>query len=238
MKNKKNLELTSFTLDKLGNPINVPIRYSHKAKRIIIKIYHQNVELVLPNKNVNVGYKFLLEKEPWVRRKLQNYKKETSLDTDNKTIPLFGKQYSLSNIDSLRNHIQIKGDVIEVYSLLSANNKTLIKFLKNKLLLEITDIITVLSKQHKMKFSEIKLTNSKSKWGSCSSNLILRFNWRLIFTPQEILNYVIIHEMCHLVEMNHSKSFWNLVAKLYPEYKTAKLWLKENGSRLHQYLQA
>ena len=154
-----------------------------------------------------------------------------------KNIPLFGKEYLLLNVDSIRNKVQIKENVIHVDSLPTYHNKTLVKFLQNKLLVEITDIVNRLSKQYQLKFSRIKITNAKTRWGSCSSNLILRFNWRLLFAPQEVLNYVIIHEMCHLVEMNHSKPFWDLVAKLCPEYKTAKLWLKENGSNLHRYLQ-
>ncbi len=236
MKNRKKLEPIFLSLNKLGDNINVPIRYSHKAKRIIIKIRHQNIELILPNKNINAGYKFLLEKEYWIRHKLQNTKTDI-INIDNKTIPLLGKQYELLNIDSTDNNVQIKDNVIQIHSSLLTSNKILIKFLQNKLLLEITNIVNILSKQYKLKFSEIKLTDSKTKWGSCSSKLVLRFNWRLIFAPQEILNYVIIHEMCHLVEMNHSKSFWGLVANLYPDYKLAKLWLKQNGASLYQYLQ-
>ncbi|MFK7968335.1 MAG: M48 family metallopeptidase [Rickettsiaceae bacterium] len=237
MKNVKNTEPTFITLDRLGDHINVLVRYSCKAKRIFIKIQHKNVELVLPNKNLHAGYKFLLEKEFWIRRKLRNSKITDHVGVDSKTISLLGKQYLLLKVDSIRNNVQIKENIIYIESLLSAHNKTLIKFLQNKLLLEITNIASLLGKKHNFKFSEIKIINSKNKWGSCSSKLVLSFNWRLVFAPLEILNYVIIHEMCHLIEMNHSKSFWNLVANLCPEYKSAKLWLKENGFRLHQYLQ-
>ena len=235
MKNVQNIEPIFITLDRLGDSIDIPIRYSFRAKRIFIKIQHKNAELVLPNKNIKAGHKFLLEKESLVRRKLRISKKEDYIDVDSKTIPIFGKQYLLVKVDSIRNNVQIKENIIYVESLLSAYDKTLIKFLQNKLLLEVTNIVNFLSKQHNFKFLEIKITNSKTKWGSCSSKLALSFNWRLIFAPLEILNYVIIHEMCHLKEMNHSKSFWNLVAKLCPEYKSARLWLKVNGFRLHQY---
>lgn len=236
MKCNRKLGQIIFSLDRLGETINVPIRYSAKAKRIIIKIHHNNVELILPNKNINAGYKFLLEKEPWVRSKLKSVKQEGWSGQDDQIIPILGKPYSLLKVDSIRNHVQIKDDVICVDSFPYAHNRTIIKFLQNKLLLEITKIVDTLSTQYLLKFSKIKITNSKTKWGSCSSTLVLCFNWRLIFAPKEILNYVIIHEMCHLVEMNHSKSFWDLVAERCPEYKSAKLWLKMNGTRLHRYL--
>jgi predicted metal-dependent hydrolase len=237
MKNIQKMEPTFITLDRFGDSINIPIRYSIKAKRIFIKIQHKNVELILPNKNINAGHKFLLEKEHWVRRRLIISKREDSIDSDSKTIPLFGKQYLLVKIDSIRNNVQIKENIVYVESMPSYCDKILIKFLQKKILLEVTNIVNFLSKKHNFKFSEIKIINSKNKWGSCSSKLALSFNWRLIFAPLEIVNYVIIHEMCHLIEMNHSKSFWNLVAKLCPEYKSAKLWLKENGYILYRYLQ-
>jgi predicted metal-dependent hydrolase len=69
------------------------------------------------------------------------------------------------------------------------------------------------------------------------------FKWRqkrsfltLVLAPHEVLYYVVVHEMCHLLEMNHSERFWSLVSDLCPDYKMHKLWLKENGMRLHQYL--
>lgn len=234
MESRKKREPIFVSLNRLGDPIDVEVKHSSKAKRIIIKIHHKKVELVLPNKNINAGYKFLLEKEAWIRKKLEVIEKENYVDTPN--IPLFGKEYLLLNIDSIRNKVQIKENVIHVDSLPNYHNKTLIKFLQNKVFLEISDIANRLSRKYHLKFSKIKITNAKTRWGSCSSNLILRFNWRLVFAPREVLNYVIIHEMCHLVEMNHSKSFWDLVEKIYPEYKTAKLWLKENGNSLSRYL--
>ena len=78
MKNVQNIEPIFITLDRLGDSIDIPIRYSFRAKRIFIKIQHKNAELVLPNKNINAGHKFLLEKESWVRRKLRFSKKYLS----------------------------------------------------------------------------------------------------------------------------------------------------------------
>ena len=72
----------------------------------------------------------------------------------------------------------------------------------------------------------------KTRWGSCSSEKNLNFNWKLILAPPEVLDYVVVHELCHLKEMNHSKAFWEEVGKVMPEYETHKLWLKENGWRL------
>lgn len=81
-------------------------------------------------------------------------------------------------------------------------------------------------------YRNITIREQKTRWGSCSSEKNLNFNWKLILAPPEVLDYVVIHELCHLKEMNHSKAFWDEVEKVMPEYETYKLWLKENGWRL------
>ena len=81
-------------------------------------------------------------------------------------------------------------------------------------------------------YGRIAIRDQKTRWGSCSSEKNLNFNWKLILAPPEVLDYVVVHELCHLKEMNHSKAFWDEVGKVMPEYETYKLWLKENGWKL------
>ena len=81
-------------------------------------------------------------------------------------------------------------------------------------------------------YGRITIREQKTRWGSCSSKGNLNFNWKLILAPPEVLDYVVVHELCHLKEMNHSKAFWDEVGKVMPEYETYKLWLKENGWKL------
>ncbi|MCA9386358.1 M48 family metallopeptidase, partial [Candidatus Dojkabacteria bacterium] len=72
-----------------------------------------------------------------------------------------------------------------------------------------------------------------TNWGSCSSKGNLNFTWRLIFAPLEILDYVVVHELCHLKEQNHSQRFWDLVAEQVPDYKKKRIWLKKHGANLY-----
>ena len=81
-------------------------------------------------------------------------------------------------------------------------------------------------------YISITIRDQKTRWGSCSGRGTLSFNWRLILAPPEILDYVVVHELCHLTHMNHSKEFWNLVGSVIPDYKTRRKWLKENGHTL------
>lgn len=91
------------------------------------------------------------------------------------------------------------------------------------------------SKNLGLSFKKIMIKDQRSRWGSCSSAGVLSYSWRLILAPTEVLDYVAAHEVAHLAEMNHGPNFWALVDQTLPTYKTAKNWLRENGSDLHRY---
>ena len=71
-------------------------------------------------------------------------------------------------------------------------------------------------------YHTITVRDQKSRWGSCSSRGTLSFNYRLMFAPPRVLDYVVVHELCHLTHMNHSKDFWNMVRQIMPDYKIYK----------------
>ena len=81
----------------------------------------------------------------------------------------------------------------------------------------------------KQEIKSVKLKYNRSNWGSCSSSSNLNFSTRLLFAPEWVQDYVIIHELAHLIELNHSERFWSLVKKVMPDYKKAEKWLKQHG---------
>ena len=81
-------------------------------------------------------------------------------------------------------------------------------------------------------YSRITIRNQKTRWGSCSTKGGLNFNCLLMLMPPEVIDYVVVHELCHRKEMNHSPAFWAEVEKVLPDYKVAKKWLKDNGAEL------
>jgi len=78
-------------------------------------------------------------------------------------------------------------------------------------------------------YQDLRITSAKSRWGSCCRKKNINFAWRLIMTPPDVIDYVIIHELAHLRNLNHSARFWELVSHWMPDYKTHKKWLQENG---------
>jgi predicted metal-dependent hydrolase len=81
-------------------------------------------------------------------------------------------------------------------------------------------------------FGRITIRNQRTRWGSCSSKGNLNFNCLLMLTPPEVIDYVVVHELCHRKEMNHSKAFWSEVESVLPDYKVQVKWLKEEGGNV------
>lgn len=84
-----------------------------------------------------------------------------------------------------------------------------------------------------VEFRDIHIKDQRSRWGSCSSAGNLNLNWRLLMAPEPVCDYVIIHELCHLVHMDHSQAFWTLVESICPDHQQYRNWLKEKGGSLY-----
>lgn len=87
-------------------------------------------------------------------------------------------------------------------------------------------------------YGRITIRNQKSRWGSCSSEGNLNFNCLLMLTPAEVIDYVVVHELCHRLEMNHSRYFWAEVERILPDYKKRRKWLKDNGDKIMRRMTA
>jgi predicted metal-dependent hydrolase len=81
-------------------------------------------------------------------------------------------------------------------------------------------------------YTSVRIANQRTRWGSCSTNGSMSFNWRLLLAPPAILEYVVWHEACHLVHMDHSPRFWALLERHLPDYRTPRRWLRDHGATL------
>lgn len=104
--------------------------------------------------------------------------------------------------------------------------------LAEKALREIPQRVAYYAEKMQISYGRITIRNQKTRWGSCSGKGNLNFNCLLMLTPPEVLDYVIVHELCHRKEMNHSQRFWKEVEKVLPDYQARRRWLKENGNRI------
>ena len=104
--------------------------------------------------------------------------------------------------------------------------------LKNKAREDFVNRVAYYAPRVGVTYGRICIRQQKSKWGSCSSKGNLNFNCLLMLAPEEVRNYVVVHELCHRKQMNHSQMFWAEVERILPDYRDSRLWLKRHGQEL------
>ncbi len=219
-----------------------------KRKTIRISITRKGINLRLPEKMPKSEKQKYIEKSiKWASKKLEQNKPLEIDFPENAKIETLFSYYNLrtekedrknyhGSFNSLTNTILIKAPKNKDKNENNANIETLIYKLISIIERDNTENkVNEINKKHfqnKIKIKEIKLKPLSSKWGSLSKNNKLVLNTKLLFCPPDILNYVIIHELSHAIEFNHSKKFWNIVKSKMRNYKDKQKWLKENGNKI------
>ena len=214
----------------LINDIEFPyqIRFSKKAKYLQLRINHyNNLELVIPKRySLKEGEKFLFDKTDWVKKHT-----EKILQKKNDFF-YFGEKIKIVQSYDLflkRPQIIFENKILQVKLPHDSNYSSVeiyLAFLKKhakKYLIERTNSF---ANKFDFSISKIGIRGQKTRWGSCTSSGKLSFNYKLLKFRKEVIDYVIIHELCHTKEMNHSKKFWTLVESYCPDYKSLRKELK------------
>lgn len=144
---------------------------------------------------------------------------EKTYDENGKFFHL-GKEYSLDEL--------IETEGLSEHEL----KERLKKFYINSCKKVVADRVKIYQKALRVKPKTIEVDESKTKWGSCTSDKKITFNYRLAMAPMESIDYVVVHELCHLEHMNHDRSFWRLVGSILPDYKERQAYLSKYGSFL------
>jgi predicted metal-dependent hydrolase len=179
---------------------------------------------------------FIEKNENWLAVRLARMPKST-IPHDGVWVLFEGIEYKITHLDRKRGIVEAKQVAGEPTLLVPGEvehmPRRVIDFMKkqarNKLDLAVTNYASTLAVRAK----SIRITDSKSRWGSCSSTRTLSFSWRIIMAPPAVLNYLAAHEVAHLREMNHSDRFWKLVEGLCPDMQVQKSWLRRHGPALH-----
>lgn len=149
-----------------------------------------------------------------------------------------GKEYSLkviidNRIKKIRVSIIEDEIIIETYTkAFDKIKKALELWYRDMAIKKIRERVKHYEKYYPMKPKSIRVKEQKRRWGSCTYYNDLLFNWRIIMAPVEVIDYVVVHEMTHMVHKNHSKDYWNEVSRIMMDYKSRSNWLKENGIKL------
>lgn len=110
-----------------------------------------------------------------------------------------------------------------------------VTFLKEYARKSLTDKVRIFSKKMQVAINEIRIKEQKTRWGSCSSKGNLNFNWKLIFMPEAVQDYLVVHELAHRIQMNHSKLFWEEVEKILPDYRLRRSALRNYEKEIQNY---
>lgn len=173
---------------------------------------------------------FIKNKSKWIETKqteIKNSLKQNDIFFKYEKFVYLGKIYNPVFINT-NFEISINGNNIFIPDKMQAKKEQYVgKWLKNKALEIIENRVLYLSANYNLSFNNLYLINAKCKWGTCSSTKEIGFNWRLIMLNPKLIDYTIIHELAHLIELNHSEKFWNVVKTILPDFKERKEELKK-----------
>ena len=182
------------------------------------------------------------KKKKWITKKKRQIKERNDrlslkIFTSGEQFYYLGRQYPLfvDNTESSDSRNKLKFDKKFVLNkeYQDIARELFILFYRRKAYELIERRAAFYAESYRLKYSRISITKAEKRWGSCSSKGSINFSYRLIMTPPEIVDYVVVHELAHLKHHNHSVNFWREVEKMLPEYRNRRVWLKKNGFLFH-----
>ncbi len=218
----------------------VSVKRSKRARRVALRLdpVQRVVNLVIPEKMSEVrAFKFAQAHEEWVRETLAKLPAPTPF-RNGAEFSIFGDPVTLRitpSPESKRTRIEQYDDSIDVFTNLDDPSNRIKSHLKRLSKIGLADIAQDKASEIHKTIRSVSVRDTKSRWGSCSHSGDLSFSWRLIFAPYIAADYVVAHEVAHLIHMNHSRAFWDLCEALCIDYKGGKSWMKENGNSLMRF---
>lgn len=206
-------------------------------RRLSLTIDHRGLRILGPmNLSLRQSESLILTHEPWVLQKLDEWRPERLNSgwsiCSASPLPVFGVSHSVRTLEhtarSPRIERQDESLVLHTKEPLNVarNNKALVQWLRHEALAYFEKRIHEFAPRMAVSVSALSLSQARTRWGSCTSKGHIRLNWRLVHLPQDLVDYVIVHELAHLKEMNHSPRFWAVVESIYPDHKTARKALR------------
>lgn len=234
-KTDKLVQSEHLTLE--GQPsVSVLLRPSSRARRLSLRVSKLDgrVTLTVPHgASRREAETFARDRAAWIREHLLNTLPELR-PTLGDSIPFQGKLHPLVGGDRRAARI-VDGRILLPHGDPNQIGVRLEALLKR----EARDRLAAASDHYAERvgrsFGRISLRDTRSRWGSCSSQGNLMYSWRLVMAPATVLDYVAAHEVAHLVHMDHSPRFWAQVEAICPDYRAPRAWLRANGTELHRY---
>ncbi|MRR31656.1 M48 family peptidase [bacterium] len=231
-----------------GKALSYQVKWSERARRLRISVSQAGVVVTLPKGfAAREAERFVQQNAAWVDEQMRRVEKarqkrarqtlpkdvillrgkptqvKVVIEADRKARALIRETAGRLQVNLPEGGGGLKGEVVE-------------RALRQMARSELEKAVAAHARVMRVSPKAVTVRDQRTRWGSCSTRGTLSFNWRLIMAPPEVLNYVVVHELSHLLQPNHSPAFWKVVAQYYPSFKEARLWLKRNTGLLRPEL--
>jgi predicted metal-dependent hydrolase len=220
-----------------GKVLEVKIKNSKRVKHLWLKADVYGVYVVVPsNYSIEKIHNFIESKKKWILKTSEYYKKlregygEGNLAIN--TISFLGAIYRLQIVKDTSSSAIISDNLKLITFHVTDRRKykyDIKEWYRRQTAQIVAERLPVISRKLDLQYNKVSIKSQTSRWGSCSKKRNLNFNLLLAAVPIKVIDYVLTHELIHLIELNHSKRFWSLVASAYPEYKKYREWLNRYG---------
>ncbi|HEY9078764.1 SprT family zinc-dependent metalloprotease [Magnetovibrio sp.] len=227
---------SQHTLQIDGDAVPLVVRRHPQARRMILRLNEQGTGAVVTIPTYVAfqdGVDMAARKTDWIRRQLVK-RPQTLTFADGVEVPILGVPHIVRHKPSGRGVCRVDG-VILVAGREEHLNRRLTDWLKSQARAEISARAHTKASDVERRISRISIRDTRSRWGSCGTGGTLNFSWRLVLAPEHVLDYVVAHEVAHLVHHNHGDLFWALTDSLTPRMQEARDWLSAFGRDLHRY---
>jgi predicted metal-dependent hydrolase len=230
----------------LDLPVEIRIVRTARRKTLLIEVDNPVVTVKVPKTLSDERLEALLRKRrTWIKDKLETQEEMPPLRpkeyVNGESFSYLGKTYRLRIVSGKQGDpVKLRKGYLEVpvskelshEGRESSIRDSLTQWYSSHALARLKNKCSRYGKILGVEPSSIKVDDYKSRWGSCSSSGIVSFNWRVILAPHSIVDYVVVHELCHMLEHNHSTKYWSHVAMVIPNYQECREWLKRQGAYL------
>ncbi|MDA0368081.1 MAG: SprT family zinc-dependent metalloprotease [Proteobacteria bacterium] len=233
----KKADTTTIELE--GTLVPLDVQINGRARNISLRVDERTggIELVLPRFVAKAeGLAFVHEKSRWIMHQVRDRPPNVPF-AHGAVIPLLGIDHEIVHQEGARGTVWVDraGATLNVAGQAPHVSRRVADWLKGQARQEISARAQTYAAAVERRIRKIQIRDTRSRWGSCSEDARLSFSWRLMLAPENVMTYVVAHEVAHLVELNHSKRFWQVVDGLCPGCEPAKYWLKRHGASLHRF---
>ncbi len=215
-----------------ADPLDYTVRRSTRARRVRVSVdAERGVEVVLPQRAAaREAERAVVELRPWIdRRQREVEAARAAVAARGDTVPYLGAELRLV-AEPGRTRVHRRGDDLLVPE--GDASEALERWYRRMARAEVAPRLDAAVAALGTRYTALTIRNQRTRWGSCSSTGAMSFNWRLLLAPEEVLDYVVWHEACHLLVLDHSPGFWALVARHVPDYGEPRRWLRRHGQTL------